>query len=163
MKNTWRPILAVIGVAVLLVQIIAAPVALAGEISSTPAAQTLPMPANTLEKAILIVKTNFEVPKEYTDFHSSYNTNEDRQVWSLRWNGSAGLQGEFAAEVSALNGDIVSMNYWKSDAHSTPKGVLPTITKLRAQEISTNLLTRLLGERAGQLRLIPERSRDCAL
>ena len=144
MRKNWRHILAVIGVTLLLVQIIPGRVALAGETSTL-----------SLEKAILIVKTNFDVPSEFTDFNSTYNTNDDRQVWSLHWNGTAGRQGDFAAEVSATNGDILSMNYWKSEEQPSNSGALPAITKMGAQEISDNLLNRLLGERAGQLRLIP--------
>lgn len=155
MQKKWRHILAVIGVVLLMVQLIPGPVALAGEISTSLANQTLAMPEITLEKAILIVKTNFDVPTEYTDFNSTYNTNDDRQVWSLHWNGTAGRQGGVAAEVSATNGDILSMNYWKSDEQLSNSGALPTITKIGAREISDNLLTRLLGERAGQLRLVP--------
>jgi len=155
MQKIWSHIIAVIGVALLLVPMITGPMALAGESSSSPAVQTLSTSQITLEKAILIVKTNFDVPNEYTDFNSTYNTNDDRQVWSLRWNGPVKQPGEFTAEVSAVNGDILSMNYWKSAEQASDSGVLLAIPKLEAQEISDKLLTRLLGERTGQLRLIP--------
>ena len=155
MKKNWRHIIAVVGVALLLVQIVPGPIALAGETSPSSATQPLAMPEINLEKAILIVKANFEVPSEYTDFNSSFNTNDDRQAWSLHWNGTAERPGDFSAEVSAVNGDILSMNYWKSDAQTSNNGALPTISKMRAQETSNSLLKHLLGERAGQLRLIP--------
>ena len=155
MKKNRHSILAMIVVAVLLVPMISAPVALAGESSSSPAVQALAMPEITLEKAIHIVKTNFDVPIEYTDFNSTYNTHDDRRAWSLRWTGPMGNLGEFAAEVNAINGDILSVNYWKIDDLLSNSGVLPAITKHRAQEISDKLLTSLLGERAKQLRLIP--------
>ena len=154
MKKNWRHIIAVVGVALLLVQIIPGPIALAGETSPSSVMQPL-IPEITLEKAIYIVKTNFEIPSEYTDFSSNFNNNDDRQAWSLHWNGTAEHPGDFAAEVNAINGDILSMNYWKSDAQSGSNWALPTITKLGAQEISDEMLKRLLGERAGQLRLIP--------
>ena len=155
MQKIWSHILAVIGVGLMLVQMISGPVALAGESSSSSAGQTLAMPQITLEKAILIVKTYFDVPSEYTDFNSTYNTNDDQQVWSLHWNSTTGRQANFSADVSALNGDIMSMNNWKSDEQSSNSGALPAISKLGAQEISNKLLARLLGERAGQLRLLP--------
>lgn len=115
MRTNRRSILAVIGVALLLIQMTSG-LALAGESSSSPAVQIQPLAPSeiTLEKAILIVKNKFDIPNEYTDFNSTYNTNDDRQVWSLRWNGPVGRPGEFSAEVSALNGDILSMNNWKS-------------------------------------------------
>ncbi|TGE33285.1 YcdB/YcdC domain-containing protein [Desulfosporosinus sp. Sb-LF] len=154
MQKNWRRILAVMGVALLLMQMITV-TALAGESSSSPTTQVLAVPEITLEKAIQIVKTNFDVPNEYTDFNSTYNTNDDRQVWSLHWNGTAQSPGDFAAEVSAANGDILSINYWKDVQQASKNGENPTITKLRAQEISDALLTRLLGERAKQVRLLP--------
>ncbi|KUO71003.1 MAG: hypothetical protein APF81_13560 [Desulfosporosinus sp. BRH_c37] len=157
MQKNWSSILAMIVVALLLVPMISSPVALAGEGSTVPAVPTgqILIPEITLEKAILIVKTNFDVPSEYTDFNSTYNTYDNRQAWSLRWNGPMGKSGEFSAEVNALNGDILSMNYYKIDDRSSNSGVLPAISKANAQEISDKLLTRLLGVRAGQLRLIP--------
>lgn len=160
MQKNWRSSLAMIVVSLVLVPMIFSPVALAGEGSTTSAVlkgQTMEIeiPEITLEKAIQIVKTNFDVPSVYTDFNSSYNTYDNRQAWSLRWNGLSGSPGEFSAEVNALNGDILSINYWKNDDRLSNSGVLPTITKANAQEISDKLLTRLLGERAGQLRLVP--------
>lgn len=158
MQRHWRRFFAVVGVSLMLVQIIPGPVALAGETNSRPinlSAQTLAMPEVTLEKAILIVKNNFDVPNGYTDFNSTYNTYDDRQVWALRWNGTAEKPGEFAAEVSAINGDILSMNYWKNDDQLNNSPSVSTITKAGAQEISDSLLTRLLGKRTEELSLIP--------
>lgn len=154
MKNNWRSLLAGIVVAFLLVPATSAPLALAGEINTLPAAGALAIPTISLEKAIQIVKTNFDVPKDYTDFSSSYNTYDGRQAWALRWNGTSERPGEFAAEVNALNGDIVSMNYWKNEDQSANPSV-PAISKADAQEISDKLLSRLLGKRTEELRLIP--------
>ncbi|SHI13308.1 YcdB/YcdC domain-containing protein [Desulfosporosinus lacus] len=156
MKNNWRSFLSVIVVAILLVPTIFAPIALAGESSvSSPTVESLAMPEVSLEKAIQIVKTNFDVPTQYTDFSSSYNTYDGRQVWALRWNGTAERPGEFAAEVNAINGDIVSMNYWKNEDQLANSPSVPTITKAEAQEISSKLLSRLLGKRTEELSLIP--------
>ncbi|MCO5386403.1 YcdB/YcdC domain-containing protein [Desulfosporosinus sp.] len=156
MKNNWRSFLSVIVVAILLVPTIFAPLALAGESSvSSPTVESLAMPEVSLEKAIQIVKTNFDVPTQYTDFSSSYNTYDGRQVWTLRWNGTAERPGEFAAEVNAINGDIVSMNYWKNEDQLANSPSVPTITKAEAQEISNKLLSRLLGKRTEELSLIP--------
>jgi len=156
MNNNWRSFLSVIAVAFLLVPTISAPLALAGESSlSSPSVQTLAIPEVSLEKAIQIVKTKFDVPNEYTDFSSSYNTYDDRQVWALRWNGTTERPGEFAAEVNAINGVIVSMNYWKNEDQLTNSPSVPTITKANAQEISDKLLRSLLGERTKELSLIP--------
>ena len=158
MKNNWRSCLAVIVVAFLLVPTISAPLVFAGENSSAKAVGTLAMPEVSLEKAIQIVKTNFDVPSEYADFSSNYNTNDDRQIWSLHWNGTAERPGEFSAEVNAINGDIVSMNYWKNDNQLANSPSVPTITKVGAQEICDNLLNRLLGTQTEELSLIPSES-----
>ncbi len=155
MQKNGSSILAMLVVALLIVPMISAPVALAVERSPLPAVQPLAKAEITLEKAIHIVKTNFDVPSEYTDFNSTYNTYDNRQAWSLRWNGPAGKPGEFSAEVNAISGDILSMYYRNNDGESSNSGVLPAITKATAQGISDKLLSRLLGERAGLLRLIP--------
>ena len=155
MKKKLRSFLSVIVVTFLLVPTILAPLVFAGEISAYPTVGTLAMPAVTLEKAIQIVKSNFDIPNEYTDFSSSYNTYDGRQVWSLRWNSTSQRPGEFASEVNAINGDIVSMNYWKNEDQLANIPSVPTITKAGAQEISDNLLSRLLGKRTEELSLIP--------
>jgi len=166
MKKNWHSSFAVIVVAFLLAPMISAPVAIAG-VSGLPQPvesrllkpmETLAIPQVTLEEAILIVKSNFDVPIEYTDFNSTYNTYDDRQVWALRWNGTAERPGEFAAEVSAINGNIISMNYWKNDTQVGNSPSIPPITKLAAREISNNLLKRLLGKLSEDLRLIPSDS-----
>lgn len=156
MKKNWRSFLGVIVVAFLIVPTISAPVVLAGESKlSSPTVGTLAVAEVSLEKAIQIVKTNFDVPDEYTDFSSSYNTYDGRQVWSLRWNGTSDKPGEFAAEVNAVNGDIVSLNYWKNEDQLANSPSVPTITKAEAQEISDKLLSRLLSQRTEELKLIP--------
>ncbi|MCB8817074.1 YcdB/YcdC domain-containing protein [Desulfosporosinus shakirovi] len=152
MKKTWRSFLAVCVVTVLLVPAVA-PMALARE-ATTAAVGALAKSQINLEKAIQIVKTNFEVPSDYTDFSSSYNTYDDRQVWALRWSGTAERAGEFAAEVNAVNGDIVSMNYWNND-ESGNSSMIPAISKEDAQDCGYKLLNRLLGQRAGELKLVP--------
>ncbi len=154
MKKNRRSFIAMIVIAFLLVPMISAPVAF-GEEKSSSDIETLAMPDVTLEKAILIVKNNFDVPSGYADFSSTYNTYNDRQVWALRWNGTAERPGEFAAEVNAINGDIVSMNYWKNEDQLASGPSVPKITKAGAQEISYKLLSRLLGKRVEELSLIP--------
>lgn len=155
MKKNWHSFFAVIAVALLLVPMIFAPMALAEERIMSPGERTVEVPEVTLEKAIHIVKTNFEVPTEYTDFNSTYNAYDDRQIWTLRWSGTAERSGEFTAEVSAINGDILSMNYWRNSEQLSNNLSISTISKLDAQEISDKLLTRLLGNRTEELRLIP--------
>lgn len=159
MKRSWRSFLGVVVVAFLLVPTISAPLVLAGEsgVSVSPVG-SLAVPEVSLEKAIQIVKTNFDVPDEYTDFSSSYSTSDDRQVWALRWNGTADKPGEFAAEVNAISGDIVSINYWKNEDQLANNPSLPTISKAKAQEISDKLLSSLLGKRTEELKLIPNES-----
>lgn len=154
MKKNWRSFFAVIMVVFLLVPMIFVPVALAEERVS-PGVGTVEIPEVPLEKAILIVKTNFEVPSEYTDFSSTYNTYDDRQVWALRWSGIVERPGDFSAEVSAINGEVLSMNHWRNSEKLNNTPSISTLTKLGAQEISDKLLTRLLGKRTEELKLIP--------
>ncbi|WP_088224962.1 YcdB/YcdC domain-containing protein [Desulfosporosinus sp. FKB] len=103
-------------------------------------------PKITLEKALQIVKANFDIPSDLSSFTSNYSTNDDRQSWSLHWN-NADKGGDFSAEVNAVNGDILSVNYWKNDDSASSSG-LPKVSKAEAQKICDSLLSRLLGERA---------------
>ena len=155
MKKNWRSFLSVILVVFLLVPMIFVPIAIAEERRLSPEVGTVEIPEVTLEKALLIVKTNFEVPGEYTDFSSTYNTYDDRQVWALRWSGTVERPGDFSAEVSARNGEIISMNHWRNSEKLNNTPSIPTITKLGAQEICDELLTRLLGKRTEELKLVP--------
>lgn len=154
MKKNWRSFFSVIMVVFLLVPMVFVPIAIAEE-RRLPEVGSVDVPKVTLEKAILIVKANFEVPSEYTDFSSTYNTYDERQVWALRWSGTVERPGDFSAEVCAINGEILSMNHWRNSGKLSNTPSIPTITKLGAQEISDKLLTRLLGKRTEELKLIP--------
>lgn len=162
MRKSWCRFLAVVSVSLLFGQMIPGPVVLGAEMNAMPipmpihSTQSLEAPKITLEEAILKVKNNFDVPSEYTDFSSTYNTYDDRQAWALRWNGTEAKPGELSAEVNALNGDILSMNYWKNNDPMASKVLTPSITQQRAQELCDNLLERLLGERTKELKLIPK-------
>ncbi|WP_407309272.1 YcdB/YcdC domain-containing protein [Desulfosporosinus sp. SB140] len=151
MYKKYRKAMAGIMSMIFFLQISSSPVLAADKISE-PLSQTIASPEISLEKAIQIVKTNFEIPSELSNFTSNYNTSDERQAWSLHWN-NPGKPGDFSAEVNAVNGDILSLNYWRND-DSAATTTLPVLTKTSAQKISDDLLTRLLGDRAGQIKLL---------
>jgi hypothetical protein len=152
MIRNYRKAMTGVMVIVFFLQMIASPV-LAAEKSAEPISQLNISPKITLEKAIQIVKTNFEIPNDLTNFSSNYNTNDERNAWSLHWN-NPGKPGDFSAEVNAVNGDILSINYWKSEDSSASRSVISKLNKADAQKISDDLLARLLGERVKQIKLM---------
>lgn len=152
MLKEYRKVLAGIVAMMFFLQMTSLPV-LAAENNSKTLSQTMVSPEITLEKAIQIVKTNFDIPNEFTNFNSNFNTSNERQAWSLHWN-NTNKPGDFSAEVNAVNGDILSINYWKNE-DSTSGSVLPKLTKTDAQKVSDALLARLLGNRAEQTKLLP--------
>ncbi|KLU65318.1 hypothetical protein DEAC_c28700 [Desulfosporosinus acididurans] len=120
--------------------------------STTAVSVGVTSPKITLEKALQIVKANFNIPSDLSNFTSNYSTNDERQSWSLHWN-NPDKGGDFSAEVNAVNGDILSINYWKNDDPASSSG-LPKVSKAEAQKICDSLLTRLLPERAKEIKQI---------
>lgn len=159
MRKKGRFSLAVMTIAFLLVPLVSTPFVLAEEVTFVQDAAVDVIaqadPSITLEEAITIVKTNFEVPEEYINFNTGFSTYFDRQVWSLNWSGPEGDGGYFSAEVNALTGDIINMNCWEGSKLKDQAEAMLALTKEEAQNISDELLARLLGERVADLRLIP--------
>ncbi|WP_148271294.1 PepSY domain-containing protein [Desulfosporosinus acidiphilus] len=137
-------------------QITASPVLAAEQASGTTipvvVSPVMSLPTISLEKAIEIVKHNFDIPSDLTNFTSNFSTSDDRQAWSLHWN-NTDKPGDFMAEVNAVNGDIISINNWK-DETSTTSSSISVVTKEDARKICDTLLNRLLGQRAQNMKLL---------
>lgn len=110
-------------------------------------------PGTSLNQAIQTVKQNFTVPTNYADFTSGYNSSDLRQSWSLNWSDSD-KGGNFAAEVDAATGEIISMNFWQPTDGSSPS--IPAISITEARSIGTRLLNRLIPQRISSLRLVED-------
>jgi len=113
-------------------------------------------PGISLEQAIHQVKDNFDIPKEFTNFTSSYNTCDNLSRWSLNWNASGEPGGSFRAEVDASTGEIISMRVWKYEQPPEPGIQLPVLSAAEARQIASKLVERLAPQRVPELRLLPD-------
>lgn len=159
MNKPWRHILAVPIVFLFACQIIAYPAAAGAAEVTVPAAPSpvVSGPAViSLEQAIGIVKQNFEIPKELSNFSSGYNNYNFHEAWSLNWSSSQEPGGNFNAQVDANTGDIINVNSWKSVPNPGNGFQLPAVTAADAKNIAINLVNRLLTDRSAELQLIPD-------
>lgn len=140
---------------VLLVQLIFPGTAWAGGPAQVDSSQPSKEPAITLEKAISIVKENFEIPQEYTKFSSGLNMNNQIQTWLLNWSSTDQSNGNFSAQVDINTGEIMNMNNWKNDYKQGPSVQIPTIQASEATDIATKLVKRLAGTKLTELQLMP--------
>lgn len=98
----------------------------------------------TLQGAVDIAKTYFDIPASFTNFSFNYNTYDDRQNWNLTWSMPQidGENGSLNITVNASSGDIESMNYWYQSSNQ-PKYVFPNISRDQARKIAENFLNRI--------------------
>ncbi|KYH31201.1 YcdB/YcdC domain-containing protein [Neomoorella mulderi] len=113
-------------------------------------------PAVSLEEAIRAVKDNFNIPKEYNIFTSSYNSYDNRQTWSLHWNAPGEPGGSFNADVDAKTGEILNMNTWKPEKRPEPGLRLPVISAAEARRVAVELLNRLAASYVPELQPLPD-------
>ncbi|WP_258360740.1 YcdB/YcdC domain-containing protein [Moorella sulfitireducens] len=144
MKGKWRRWLAWGLTALLLVSFFPG-IAVAGD-----------KPAVSLEQAIRTVKDNFNIPKEYNIFNSSYDSYDNRQTWSLRWYAPGEPGGSFNAVVDARTGEILNMNTWKPEKQPEPGLRLPAISVAEARQVAAELLNRLAAGHVQELQPLPD-------
>lgn len=110
--------------------------------------------AITLEQSIQIVRKNFTVPAELTEFKSSFSQSETGNVWYMVWSHPDPGRGNFTAQVDASTGEVISMNTWNPAVK--PQSRIPAISWPEAQKIATDLLQRLIPNRLPYLVLIED-------
>ena len=130
------------------------PAALVGG-NQTNGGQPLQNPVISLEKAINIVKDNFDIPQEYTRFTSGINMNNQSQSWSLNWSSPDQPGGNFSAQVDANTGEIMNINNWKNIKQPGPTVQIPQIPASEAEDIAVKLVTRLADSKLAELQLMP--------
>lgn len=113
----------------------------------TPAIAPVAIP---LDKAIVIVKKNFTIPNNLTEFDSGYESNNNQsQVWRLEWRSKDETHGSFTATVDVQSGEILSMNRWENQVGPTSR--IPTVTLTQARQIGQKLINRLIPDKAACL------------
>lgn len=116
-------------------------------------AQASSAPPVTLEQAIQVVKVNFQIPKDFTNFSSGFNSNGNSQTWSLNWN-DPDQPGGLNASVDAVTGEILSENLWTPGNNSTSNQPLSVSSRATALDAATKLLTKLEPDRVKDLELV---------
>lgn len=103
----------------------------------------------SLDKAIQIVKQNFNVPSDLQEFSSGFDSYDNRQVWRLNWTAPEGKEGSFMAEIDANSGEIMSMHRWQGQGATGSK--IPSISITQARQIGQKLLNQLLPGKSPDL------------
>ncbi|AFV03231.1 hypothetical protein UNSWDHB_1662 [Dehalobacter sp. UNSWDHB] len=111
----------------------------------------------SLEQALQIVKQNFEISKELTEFTSSFSNYQSRQVWSLDWNTSGSSGGNFSAQVDAVSGEILSIYSWQS-VQGDQAYTLPRITSEQARQIAETTVQKLTGPKYAKLKFLENKA-----
>lgn len=117
-------------------------------------------PAKTevsLEQAINLVKQNFVIPNEFSQFTSGFNSYNNRQSWSLNWSNPDQNGGNFTAQVDVNSGEILNMYQWKNTNTPQPESGfnLPQVSYAEAKEIAQQLVNKMLPTRLGELEFVP--------
>ena len=100
----------------------------------------------TVEKAIGIVKTVFDVPESYSQFSSGIRDDSGMKRITLSWEEPGDQGGHFEAQVNAKNGDVVSMYQWGQE--DSPASQLPTLTLDQAVSQAEKLLHKAAPSKA---------------
>lgn len=131
---------------------------------SVMGAETQPVkiaaPAKTevsLEQAINLVKQNFVIANEFSQFTSGFNSYNNRQSWSLSWSNPDQNGGNFTAQVDVNSGEILNMYQWKNMNTPQPESGfnLPQVSYVEAKEIAQQLINKMLPTRLGELEFVP--------
>lgn len=107
----------------------------------------------TLQSAINIARTYFDVPASFTNFSFNYNTYDDHQNWNLTWSSpqiNNQSNGSLNITINASNGNVESMNYW-NQSKNQPKYVFPKISRDKARKIAETFLNKIDSNKIDQL------------
>lgn len=153
-KNKMRK-LARLGTALLLVILL--PVTTLGAVPANSNSGQVNSPGSiSLDKAIQIVKQNFDIPAELQEFSSAFDSSNDRKVWRLSWTAGNGNEGNFMAEVDANSGEIMDMHRWQGPGATGSK--IPSISISEARQIGQKLLNQMLPSKSADLVMDQESS-----
>ncbi len=120
-------------------------------LGASPGVKPNPQTSISLEKAIEIVKGNFTIPSDLSEFSSSFQDTDGNQVWRLNWRAKVEDKGEFTAAVDAASSEVTNINYWKPRNNSDSR--VPGITVMQAQQTGQQLLNRLLPNKTAYLQM----------
>lgn len=103
----------------------------------------------SLDQAIQVVKQNFVIPAQCSEFSSGFRTDDESSYWSLRWYDSEDRSISFRANIDADTGEIIYMVIWQGNPEE--KSSLPVISIADARQKGNELLQRLIPKRFADL------------
>lgn len=110
-------------------------------------------PQITLERAIQIVRENFEIPDTLSEFSSAFSSYSNRMYWSLNWNSTGEKYENISAQVDAVNGEILSLHVSKAfDRNASYE--LPALTVAEAKAIAESTVKKLTSQKYESLRFV---------
>lgn len=110
----------------------------------------------SLEQAIGIAKGIFTIPAEFKQFSSEYASGPEFAMWNLRWSSEGSPGGTFHVTVSAIDGEVLDVSYYKDFQPGKRYSGFPKYSREEAQVIAEKMAQELQPERFAQSRLMPE-------
>lgn len=107
-------------------------------------------PEITLEKAIEIAKGIFSISKNFDQFDSTYEENDNANLWSLRWYNDKG-DGELNVRVDAATGEIAGFNAYNPGDYSGKFSSIPKVSREAGEKIARDFLKKAAPSKAGEI------------
>ncbi|MGC9139619.1 YcdB/YcdC domain-containing protein [Athalassotoga sp.] len=107
----------------------------------------------TLNDAVKIAKTYFDIPSNFTNFSFNYNTYDHTGEWNLSWSSpqiNDLSNGSLSITINASNGEIESMYCW-NQSENQPKYAFPRISREQARETALSFLKKIIPGKINQL------------
>lgn len=115
----------------------------------------------TVEQAVQLVKDNFTIPEKYSRLSTGYNEYNNREIYSLNWNGIEQPGGSFHVQVDAITGDILNVNQWEQVLK--PSFKLPVLSKGDAEKIAADLVSKLASKHQSEMQLEKDKQQISSL
>ncbi len=113
-------------------------------------------PAVSLEQAIRIVGTNFEIPADCTGFTSGYSGNAGSQFWFLQWTAPEHPGLDCRAQVDAASGEVLTFSINRSEDQPGINLREPAVSIETARVAATRLIHQVDSAHIDQLRPVQD-------
>jgi hypothetical protein len=113
-------------------------------------------PAVSLDEAIRIVRTNFEIPAVCTGFTSGYNGNAGSQFWFLQWTAQEYPGLDCSAQVDAASGEVLNFSINRPEGQPGITLREPAVSIETARVTATRLMHQVDATHITQLRPVQD-------
>lgn len=109
----------------------------------------------SLENAILTARSHFDIPEAFDNFRSEFESNSQRQCWSLNWSDEESQKGNLHIQVDATSGEIISMHLWTPEKEQADYNKVISLNQARAA--AREAVKRLAANRFESLQAVETR------